>query len=391
LISYKRLFSRSLAAAQGRLHFAAHSHHLWPDATRAAQEEAWDDAVRLADRKWEKIFGEVYPTAQRNVARELNLPSPHTIVFAPNTHALVLRLVSGISRRPIRILSTDSEFHSFRRQSARWAEAGEATLRIVPTEPFSDFEERFLSAAREDAFDLIFASHVFFNSGRVFLRAFELASHAHPDGPWIAIDGYHGFMAIPTDLSAVADRIFYIAGGYKYAMAGEGAAFMHVPPAFASRPVDTGWFAEFSRLSGPSGGVGYGADASRFMGATFDPSGLYRLNAVLKMLAHENLDTAMISRRVDSLSAALAGAAASGRCGRLAAGELLAPPGKGLRARFLAFRHSDAADWSAALEEAGVMTDYRNNVIRIGLGLYHDPDDVEQFCAIASRALRAPE
>jgi selenocysteine lyase/cysteine desulfurase len=171
-------------------------------------------------------------------------------------------------------------------------------------------------------------------------------------------------------------------------MAGEGAAFMHVPPSFASRPVDTGWFAEFSHLSGPPGGVGYGADASRFMGATFDPSGLYRLNAVFKMLADEDLDTAAIARRVDGLSTALAHAAASGRGGSLAAGELLAPPGEGPRARFLAFRHKHSARWSAALEEAGAMTDYRNNVIRIGLGLYHDPDDVEQFCAIASHAVR---
>jgi hypothetical protein len=32
-LSHKRLFARSLAAAPGRLHLAAHSHHLWPDAS----------------------------------------------------------------------------------------------------------------------------------------------------------------------------------------------------------------------------------------------------------------------------------------------------------------------------------------------------------------------
>ena len=31
--SYKHLFSRALAASPGRVHFAAHSHHLWPDAS----------------------------------------------------------------------------------------------------------------------------------------------------------------------------------------------------------------------------------------------------------------------------------------------------------------------------------------------------------------------
>ena len=39
----KDLFTRALAAAPGRLHFAAHSHHLWPDASFDGQVEAWDD------------------------------------------------------------------------------------------------------------------------------------------------------------------------------------------------------------------------------------------------------------------------------------------------------------------------------------------------------------
>ena len=72
---------------------------------------------------------------------------------------------------------------------------------------------------------------------------------ARPEGPWVVVDGYHGFMAAPTDLSAVADRIFYVAGGYKYAMSGEGAAFLHAPPGFCPRPVVTGWYAEFGALA----------------------------------------------------------------------------------------------------------------------------------------------
>jgi len=38
-------FSRSLGASPGRLHFAAHSHHPWPDATLRAQEQCWLDAA----------------------------------------------------------------------------------------------------------------------------------------------------------------------------------------------------------------------------------------------------------------------------------------------------------------------------------------------------------
>ena len=70
-MSFKHLFSRALGAAPGRLHVAAHSHHLWPDASFAGQVEAWDDAARLADNKWDRVMGEVWPEAQAHVAGEL--------------------------------------------------------------------------------------------------------------------------------------------------------------------------------------------------------------------------------------------------------------------------------------------------------------------------------
>ena len=46
-------FARFFAADPARLHFAAHSHHPWPDATEAAHARYWDDAATRADRKWE--------------------------------------------------------------------------------------------------------------------------------------------------------------------------------------------------------------------------------------------------------------------------------------------------------------------------------------------------
>ena len=101
-MSYKRHFQRFIAADPERLHFAAHSHHFWPDVTFAAQEQCWLDAARLADRKWETVFAEIVPAAQRHVARILNLPDPATIAFGPNTHGF-LRLLSVFpAGKPIR-------------------------------------------------------------------------------------------------------------------------------------------------------------------------------------------------------------------------------------------------------------------------------------------------
>ena len=373
-MSWKHLFRRALDAAPERLHVAAHSHHLWPDASFDGHYQAWEDAARLADRKWDRIMGEVWPEAQAEVAQELGLPDPSTIVFAPNTHELIVRLISAIERpRPLKVLATDGEFHSFRRQSARWEAAGEMVVERVPVEPFASFADRFLTAARRGGFDLIFVSHVMFNSGLVFDRIAELAELARPDGPWVVVDGYHGFMAIPNDLGAIADRIFYTAGGYKYAMAGEGVAFLHAPAGFGPRPVNTGWYAAFDDLSLPPGAVGYAPDAGRFMGSTFDASGLYRFTAVRRMLAAEGLTTAAIAAHVAKLQEQLLMMI---RGTALGEAELLNPLTRAPHARFLAFRTPHAQRWQAELMARDVITDVRGEVLRIGIGLYHDESDI---------------
>lgn len=377
MTGHKHLFRRALDAAPDRLHLAAHSHHLWPDASFDGHYQAWDDAARLADRKWDRIMGEIWPRAQAEVAAELGLPDPSTIVFAPNTHELIVRLVSAIERpRPLRLLASDGEFHSFRRQSARWEAAGEMTVERVPVEPFATFAERFLAAAERETFDLIFVSHVMFNSGLVFDGIERLAALADRGRCWIAIDGYHAFMAMPNDLGAVADRVFYAAGGYKYAMAGEGVAFLHAPSGFGPRPVNTGWYAEFDDLSLPPGAVGYAPDAGRFMGSTFDASGLYRFVAVRAMLAEEGLTTAAIAAHVATLQAQLLHVI---RGTALGDAELLNPLTGSPHARFLAFRSPHAQQWKATLMARDVVTDVRGDVLRIGLGPYHDEADIARF------------
>jgi selenocysteine lyase/cysteine desulfurase len=364
-VSFKRLFSRSLEAASERLHFAAHSHHLWPDASWHGQAQAWNDAARLADRKWDKVFGEVIPEAQRHIAAELCLPDPATIAFGPNTHDFLVRIVSALPMVKPRVLATDGEFHSFRRQALRWAEAGRIELIMVPRE---DLAQR----AQSDRFDLIFTSQVQFNSGQPVAGLAELADLAQPEGPWLVIDGYHGFMATSTDLSAVADRAFYLAGGYKYAMAGEGICFLHCPPGFAPRPEITGWYAAFDDLAAQQGGVGYAPDGRRFLGSTFDPSGLYRFNAVQRMLAAEQLTTTAISAHCDSLKARFLAAAPVPDL------TLISAP----VTRFLALQGAKAAAIHAALNQRDVITDLRSDVLRIGFGLYQDKADVDRLIAI---------
>ena len=378
-MSFKPLFALSLGADPERLHFAAHSHHLWPDASFEGQRLAWEDAARLADRKWDKVMGELWPAAQREVAAELGGAEPANIVFSSNTHDFIVRLVSACPRRSgqLKVLTSDGEFHSARRQFDRWAEDGWFVEEKVAAEPFADFTTRFLDRARSGDHDLIFVSQVLFGSGRLFEAVDSLAALARPEGPWVVVDGYHAFMAIPAPLTAPAARTaFYLGGGYKYAMSGEGCAFLHAPPGFGPRPPVTGWFAEFEDLSLPPGTAGYAADASRFLGATFDPSALYRFTAVRAMLAENGLTTERISAHAAALKARFLD---SVKGGVLSGFALLNPPGSGPQARFLAFRGGDAASIYERLKQANVITDYRGDVLRIGFALYQDEDDVDRL------------
>jgi len=382
-LSFKALFSRSLTADPERLHFAAHSHHLWPDASYEGQVEAWNDAARLADRKWDRVMDEVWPEAQSHVARELGTETPDALVFSSNTHDLLIRLVTAAPSRgqgPLKVLTTDGEFHSARRQFARWAEAGWIALDRVAAEPFESFPARFMEAATTGNHDLILVSQVLFGSGRVFDAVQALAVLGRPDGPWVVIDGYHAFMALDRPFGGAAGRsAFFLGGGYKYAMAGEGCALLHAPPGFGARPPVTGWFAEFEDLSLPPGSVGYAKDASRFMGATFDPSALYRFNAVQRILAENGLTTAKISAHVAELQDMLLEGMERTP---LAQSELLNPLDSRPHARFLAFRSPDAQRWYADLKARNCITDVRGDVLRIGFGIYQDGSDVERLIAL---------
>jgi selenocysteine lyase/cysteine desulfurase len=367
-------FSRFLGAAPDRLHFAAHSHHPWPDVSYDAQQEAWLDAARLMDDKWGHIFGTVIPETQQMVASVLGLADPATITFGPNTHGFLTRIFSCLEP-PVRILSTDAEFHSFNRQSRRWEEAGLAIVDRISGEPFDTFAERFTREARAGVHDLIYLSQVFFDSGFVVPELDRIVSAVSEDRAFVVIDGYHGFMARPTTLGAIQDRVFFVAGGYKYAMAGEGACFLHSPPGYGPRPVDTGWYAGFGQLeSGISSQISYSEDGSRFAGATYDVSGIYRMRAVQRWLAGAGFDVADIRAHVLGLQERFLGS-------QRLPGELV-PPAPLERGNFLTFRSDDSGDTYQALHERGLITDYRADRLRIGFGIYHDEDDVDRLVGV---------
>jgi kynureninase len=373
-------FSRFRMANPRRINLAAHSHHDWPNVTFEAQMRCWDDAARLAGDKWRVVLGELIPSVQEGIAAILNLPDPSTIAIAPNTHEFLRRILSCFpASRPVSILSSDAEFHTFRRQVARLEEDGVAACTYVPAAPCATFPARFQEAAAKGGHDLVFVSQVFYTSSATSGPVEALAAAVPDSDTLVVVDGYHGFMARPTDLSKVAARVFYMAGGYKYAMAGEGVCFLHCPPDYGPRPRDTGWFAEFGALAAaPGKTVGYPTSGSRFLGATFDPVGIYRMGAVLAWMAANDLGIEQVHAHARMLMEHfLARLEPLGLRGLMRA-DLVTPFGDGAaHGNFLSFRAPHAGAIEAALATADVHADHRGDRMRFGFGLATTLEDVD--------------
>ena len=381
-MSFKQFYRGFLAANPNVQHYACHSHHYWPDVTRDAVLRYWDDSARLVDDKWEHILGLEVPAVQQLIANELKLKNPAQLVFASNTHELLFRLLTAFSwNNGLKVLTTDSEFHSFSRQIARLGEESNIEVVRVATEPFATFPERFVAAAAALQPDLVFVSHVFFNSGVAVPDLTGLVNAvADACKATIAVDGYHGFMAIPTDLSSLEGRIFYLAGSYKYAQGGEGCCFMLVPEHNNFRPIYTGWFAEFGALSAAkTGAVQYSKDGYQFAGATMDFTALYRLRAVLDLYQQEQISTAQVHQHVQRLQQHF-----------LQSLDEIAHPWLNRQSllqnfqadhgHFLTFRGPSAeavAALSQFLATHQIKTDYRGDRLRFGFAIYHDLDDIK--------------
>src|SRR3989475_8243357 len=119
-----------------RILLTGHSHQAWPDVAFEAQQQAWLDAAEFVDDVWDKAF-EKANEVRRGFARLLD-DSPDQIALAPNTHELVVRFLSALpfKRRP-KLITTDGEFHTIRRQLDRLAEEGVEVVKVA-AEPAAD-------------------------------------------------------------------------------------------------------------------------------------------------------------------------------------------------------------------------------------------------------------
>ena len=369
-----------------RILLTGHSHQAWPDVGFGAQQQAWLDAAEYVDDKWERA--EAQATAVRSGFGRLLGESAGNIALGQNTHELVIRWLSALPlRRRRRIVTTDAEFHTIRRQLDRLSEDGVLQIVRVRAWPVDTLADR-LAAAVDDSTAAVLISSVLFETAEIVPDLKVIADRCGHLGAELLVDAYHHLNVVPFDLSNLGlQNAFVTGGGYKYCQLGEGNAFLRVPPERRMRPVLTGWFAEFSALDEPSPReVRYGDAAAAFAGATYDPASHYRAAAVFRFHADQALTPerlrAISRRQVRCLEQAVERLGADERLLRVE------PMPDARRAGFLALRSPEAAAIVRALRARGVMADARGNVLRLGPAPYLDDGQLEDGVAALGEVVK---
>jgi kynureninase len=371
-----------------RLLLTGHSHQAWPDVALEGQIEAFEDATRLLDEKWERALVKA-DEVRAGFARLLGCDA-RELALGASTHDVVVRFLSALDLRARRrIVTTDGEFHTIRRQLRRLAEAG-VEVAWVPSEPADTLAER-LGARVDEGTAAALVSSVLFESARIVPDLGALAATCSRHGTELLVDVYHALGVVPVSLPALGlGSAWIVGGGYKYLQLGEGNCFLRLPPhADRLRPLVTGWFAEFDALADEpdAGPVPYGAGPARFAGATYDPTSHYRAARVFAFFAEHGLNA-------DFLRAVY-----SHQLGLLATGfdSLGVPETLITRERsrplsdyggFLALRAQRAPELQRALRERGVMSDSRGDFLRLGPAPYLSDSQLESAVAILGEVLR---
>jgi kynureninase len=381
------------AAVGDRLLLTGHSHQAWPDVAVEGQLEAFEHATGKLDDKWELAFTRA-DEVRKGFAAWLGDPvTPTEIALGANTHELIIRFLSALPlRKRPRLVTTDGEFHTLRRQTHRLPEAGLA-IDYVPTDPVPTLAQR-LAAAVDPHTSAVLVSSVLFETARIVPGLDRLADACAQDGVELLVDVYHALGPVPVSLAALGlSDAWIVGGGYKYLQLGEGNCFLRVPPhTVALRPIVTGWFAEFDALADQHGDgrVPYARDgAARFAGATYDPTSHFRAARVIRFFAEQGLTAELLRASYQhQLEVLASGFDALGLPDRV-----IARPTRGAPLTdyggFLALRTPHAEELKQALHDRGVLCDSRGRWLRLGPAPYACDAQLETAVGLLGEAVRA--
>ena len=368
-----------------RLLLTGHSHQAWPDVGFEAQQRAWLDAAEFVDEKWERA-AEQANLVRAGFARLLG-DSPANIALGQNTHELVTRWLSALPfRQRTRLVTTDGEFHTLRRQLDRLAEEGVVVTKVA-AHPADTLAER-VARAVDDRTLAVLMSSVLFETAAIVAGLDRVAAACATHGAELLIDAYHHLNAVPFDLSSLGlHSAFVTGGGYKYCQLGEGNCFLRVPDGCRLRPILTGWFAEFEALEYTGRErVTFGDGAAAFAGATYDPTSHYRAAAVFAFHQQHGLTAGELRRISQRQTGVLVSAFDSLDVSPAMAQVEAMPPER--RGGFLAIRAPLAREYAQRLRGRRVLADARGDVLRLGPAPYLRDDQLTDAVAALGEVIR---
>jgi kynureninase len=357
----------SLFCVAERLLLTGHSHQAWPDVGFRAQQRAWLDAAEFVDDKWTHAEAQA-ADVRRGFARLLG-DRPERIALGQNTHELVTRWLSALPLRSRpRIVTTNAEFHTIRRQVDRLTEEGIAVVKEA-ARPVVTLADRLASQV-DSRTACVMVSSVLFDTAEIVPHLDAIAVKCRLHGAHLLVDAYHHLNVVPFDLATMGlTDAFVTGGGYKYCQLGEGNGFLRVPPGTRWRPVLTGWYAEFDALErAGTARVPYGEGADAFAGATYDPTAHYRGAAVFAFHQQQDLTAARLRDINRGQVALLATTFESLDIDPAIA--RVEPIAAERRGGFLAIRAPRAGEIARALRRRSVYADARGEILRLGPAPY---------------------
>jgi kynureninase len=301
---------------------------------------------------------------------------------------MVVRFLSALPllKRP-RIVTTDGEFHSLRRQLDRMAEAGLAVVK-VPATPVSRVVERLITAVDERT-AAVMVSAVFYHSGQIVPSLGAVLDACRRIGAHLLVDVYHALNVVPFSIKREGlEDAFAVGGGYKYCQLGEGNAFLRFPRDSRLRPLVTGWFSEFATLEAAAKNerVFYGKGPARFAGATYDPTSHYRAAEVFEFFEAQGLSPEFLRRvsqhQIGVLADAFDNLDADPRLITRDRSIPLAAIGG-----FLVLHSPLAAQICGLLRDRGVQADSRDAAFRLGPAPYLSDEQLYRSMQILGKVL----
>jgi kynureninase len=372
-----------------RLLLTGHSHQAWPDVGFEGQVEAWNDAAELVDEKWARA-GEKADLVRRGYAKLLG-DREGSIALGQNTHELIVRLLSALPlRERPRLVTTDGEFHTLRRQLDRLAEDGLLEIVKVSAKPAGAIAERLI-AATNGRTAAVLASSVLYASAHIVPGLGTVLEHCRRMGAELLVDAYHHVNAVPFSLEREGLGDAFITGaGYKYCQLGEGNGFLRVPPGRDHlRPVATGWFSEFAHLTDRvKDSVQYGKGPARWAGATYDPTSNYRAARVFEFFEREGLSPEVLRGISQHQVGLLAGEFDSLSLDPRLITRDRSVPVESIGA-FLALESPRAGEIAAGIRKRGVLADFRGTVLRLGPAPYLSDPQLHAAMAAIGETVRA--